>query len=126
MKHDDMTNKNETNPVWTGTPDNVAYVIYTSGSTGKPKGVVVSQQSLVDHSLTVSAVYGLTTDDRVLQFASISFDLATEEIFSTLLSGASLFLLSEKVVNSVGLPRFIEDQKLSVLSLATRFWHAWM
>jgi amino acid adenylation domain-containing protein len=125
-ERDDITNQNETNPVWTGTPDNVAYVIYTSGSTGKPKGVVVSQQSLVDHSLTVSAVYGLTTDDRVLQFASISFDLATEEIFSTLLSGASLFLLSEKVVNSLGLPRFIEDQKLTVLNLATSFWHAWI
>ena len=71
-------------------PRNLAYVIYTSGSTGRPKGVAVSHQSLVNHSLAVSAAYGLTTDDRVLQFASISFDVAAEEIFSALLSGTSI------------------------------------
>ena len=92
----------EANPVWTGTTENLAYVIYTSGSTGRPKGVAVSHQSLVNHSLAVSAAYGLTTDDRVLQFASISFDVAAEEIFSALLSGASILLPSEKVIDSRG------------------------
>jgi len=125
-EREDNTNEHEANPVWRGTADNVAYVIYTSGSTGRPKGVAITQRSLVNHSLIVSGAYGLTTDDRLLQFASISFDLATEEIFSALLSGASLFLPNEKVVDSVGLLRFIEDQKLSVLNLATSFWHAWV
>ena len=77
-------------------PKNLAYVIYTSGSTGRPKGVAISHQSLVSHSLAVSAAYGLTTNDRILQFASISFDVAAEEIFSALLSGASIFLPSER------------------------------
>jgi non-ribosomal peptide synthetase component F len=62
-------------------PRHLCYVIYTSGSTGRPKGVAVSHQSLVNHSLAVSSAYGLSTDDRVLQFASISFDVAAEEIF---------------------------------------------
>jgi acyl-coenzyme A synthetase/AMP-(fatty) acid ligase/acyl carrier protein len=68
----------------------------------------------------------LTADDRVLQFASISFDVAAEEIFSALLSGASIFLPSEKVIESVELLRLIEDQKLSVLNLPAPFWHAWV
>ena len=125
-ERENITSENEANPAWTGTADNLAYVIYTSGSTGRPKGVAISQRSLVNHTLTVSAAYGLTTDDRLLQFASISFDLATEEIFSALLSGASIFLPNERVVDGVGLLRFIEDQKLSVLNLATSFWHAWV
>ena len=107
-------------------PRHPCYVIYTSGSTGRPKGVVVSHHSLVNHSLAVSAAYGLTTDDRVLQFASISFDVAAEEIFSALLSGASIFLSSEKVIDSAGLLRLIEDEKLSVLNLPAPFWHAWV
>ena len=107
-------------------PRHPCYVIYTSGSTGRPKGVVISHQSLVNHSLAVSAAYGLTPNDRILQFASISFDVAAEEIFSALLSGASIFLPSEKVIDSLGLLRLIEDKKLSVLNLPAPFWHAWV
>jgi amino acid adenylation domain-containing protein len=107
-------------------PDNLAYVIYTSGSTGRPKGVAVSHRSLVSHSVAVSAAYGLTTDDRVLQFASISFDVAAEEIFSALLSGASIFLPSEKVLDSAALLRLIEHEKLSVLNLPAPFFHRWV
>jgi amino acid adenylation domain-containing protein len=121
-----IASENEANPVWTGTTKNLAYVIYTSGSTGRPKGVAVSHQSFVNHSLAVSEAYGLTTDDRVLQFASISFDVAAEEIFSALLSGAGIVLPSEKVLDSAGLLRLIEDEKLSVLNLPAPFWHAWM
>jgi len=106
--------------------DNSAYVIYTSGSTGRPKGVAVSHQSLVNHSLAVAAAYGLTEDDRVLQFASISFDVAAEEIFSALLSGASIFLPRERVIDSLGLLRLIEDEKLSVLNLPAPLWHSWV
>jgi amino acid adenylation domain-containing protein/non-ribosomal peptide synthase protein (TIGR01720 family) len=106
--------------------ENLAYVIYTSGSTGQPKGVAISHQSLVNHSLAVSAAYGLTVNDRILQFASISFDVAAEEIFSALLSGASILLPGEKVVDSMGLLRLIEDEKLSVLNLPAPFWHAWV
>jgi amino acid adenylation domain-containing protein len=107
-------------------PRHLCYVIYTSGSTGTPKGVAVSHRSLVNHSLAVSAAYGLTTGDRVLQFASISFDVAAEEIFSALLSGASIVLPSEKVIDSLGLLRLIEAEKLSVLNLPATFWHAWV
>jgi hypothetical protein len=52
--------------------------------------------------------------------------VAAEEIFSALLSGASIFLPSEKVIDSLGLLRLIEDEKLSVLNLPAPFWHAWV
>ena len=106
--------------------DNLAFVIYTSGSTGRPKGVAVSQRSLVNHSLIIASAYGLTSDDRVLQFASISFDVAAEEVFSALLSGASIVLPSEKVLDSAALLRLIENEKLSVLNLPAPFWHGWV
>ena len=52
--------------------------------------------------------------------------MAAEEIFSALLSGASIFLPSEKVMDSAGLLRLIEDEKLSVLNLPAPFWHEWV
>ncbi|HEU5383064.1 MAG TPA: AMP-binding protein, partial [Ktedonobacteraceae bacterium] len=71
---------------------NLAYVIYTSGSTGQPKGVLVEHRGVVNHCLFFKERCDLQMDDRVLQFASLSFDTSVEEIFPSLISGATLVL----------------------------------
>src|SRR5262249_48811475 len=73
-------------------PDHLAYVIYTSGSTGKPKGVMVSHQSLVNYVHAVAERLEMRSSDRVLQFASIGFDVAVEEIFPTLATGGTVVI----------------------------------
>ncbi|EKT4523788.1 amino acid adenylation domain-containing protein [Pseudomonas putida] len=70
----------------------LAYVIYTSGSSGRPKGVAVSQAALAMHCHGAAARYGVGPQDRVLQFASISFDAAAEQIFMPLMRGAAVVL----------------------------------
>jgi amino acid adenylation domain-containing protein len=117
-----IEHESEANPACVGTAENLAYVIYTSGSTGRPKGVAVSHQSLVNHSQAVSAAYELNAGDRVLQFASISFDVAAEEILPALLSGASISLPGERVMDNAELLRLIEHERLSVLNLPAQFW----
>ncbi|MFM6402126.1 AMP-binding protein, partial [Planktothrix sp.] len=73
-------------------PNHLAYIIYTSGSTGTPKGVMIEHQSLVNHSLGIIKAYDLTSHDRILQFASFTFDVAAEEIYPTFLTGATLVM----------------------------------
>jgi amino acid adenylation domain-containing protein len=81
----------ETNPARGGlTPQNPAYLIYTSGSTGRPKGVLVPHRGLCNVAATQQGVFGVTPDDRVLQFASLSFDAAAFEMILALAWGASL------------------------------------
>ncbi len=106
------------------TPANEVYVIYTSGSTGLPKGVMVTGRSLVNHALASGAEFGLEPGDRVLQFASISFDASAEEIFSCLTHGATLVLRSEAMLSTPA--KFLEtcgDWGISVLDLPTAYWH---
>lgn len=102
----------------------LAYIIYTSGSTGKPKGVMVNHGNLINHNLIVKERYDITEHDRVLQFASISFDISVEEIFPCWLSGATLVLRSEEINKSASqFIEFITKNKLTILDLPTAFWH---
>ncbi|SDI16705.1 non-ribosomal peptide synthase domain TIGR01720/amino acid adenylation domain-containing protein [Pseudomonas flavescens] len=71
-------------------PGNLAYLIYTSGSTGQPKGVSVAHGPLAMHCLAIGELYGMTPQDRELQFASISFDGAHERWLTPLVFGAAL------------------------------------
>lgn len=105
-------------------PENAAYIIYTSGSTGTPKGVVVSQNALTNHTVWAREFYELTGDDRVLQFASVGFDVLAEETFPTLAAGASLVLWSEeRAVGAREFFDFIEREKITVVNLPAAYWH---
>jgi amino acid adenylation domain-containing protein len=104
-------------------PDHLAYVIHTSGSTGRPKGVMVTHRAVGRQAAAVRSGFGLRADDRVLQFASIAFDAAVEEIFGALLTGAALVLRSEAWLE--GAHAFwgrCAENRVSVADLPTRFW----
>jgi hypothetical protein len=85
-----ISSESSQNPVNQTTWTNLAYVIYTSGSTGTPKGVTIQHQSLVNFIQAAVTEYELEAKDRILQFASISFDAACEEIFPCLVRGRNL------------------------------------
>ncbi|MGZ3457803.1 MAG: thioester reductase domain-containing protein, partial [Archangium sp.] len=96
------------------------------GSTGTPKGVLVSHRSLLNHALDIRHRYGLSSSDRVLQFASLAFDVAAEELFPTWLSGAAVVLRPPELpAPGEELRRFIEDQQISVVNLPASYWHEW-
>ena len=104
--------------------DRPAYVIYTSGSTGQPKGVIIPQGALSSFSESSVQYYGFRPDDRILQFASPSFDASVEEIFGAFSAGATLVIRSESMMSS--LPAFIAacaEAQITVLDLPTAFWH---
>jgi len=111
------------NPLSVTRPENLAYVIYTSGSTGTPKGVMIQHQSVVNFIQTAIDKYGLREGDRVLQFASISFDVAAEEIYPCLSCGGTLILCTDEMLGSG--QTFVQkcrDLKLTVLDLPTAYW----
>src|SRR5262249_43059455 len=76
-------------------PDSLAYLVYTSGSTGRPKGVAMTHRPLVNLIRWQRATSPGTF--RTLQFASPSFDVCLQEIFSTWASGGTLLLVADEV-----------------------------
>ena len=72
--------------------DSDAYILHTSGTTGRPKPVLASAASLHWVSNELAAAYHVKKDSSVIQFAYLSFDSAFVEIWSTLLTGATLII----------------------------------
>ncbi|MBK7896372.1 MAG: amino acid adenylation domain-containing protein [Anaerolineaceae bacterium] len=106
------------------TPEDLAYIIYTSGSTGKPKGVMIPHRALTQFTQAASHLYGVTASDRMLQFATINFDAAVEEIFPTLVQGGTLCLRTDEMLNSM--EAFLAQAtayEVTMLDLPTAFWH---
>jgi len=107
-------------------PENLAYIIYTSGSTGTPKGVLLGHRGLVNHSAAAIKLYGLRPDERMLQFSSISFDIAIEELYPTWSSGGAVILKDANF--SLGfseLMEFVRKYEITALDLPTAYWHEW-
>lgn len=100
-----------------------AYVIYTSGTSGKPKGVLVSNGNISGFIQAAVNDYVISTDDRILQFASLSFDTSLEEIFPILFQGGTLVLRNDEMVGSKeSFLEMIESHRITVLDLPTAFW----
>jgi amino acid adenylation domain-containing protein len=116
--------QSEDNPDAQAAPENLAYVIYTSGSTGTPKGVMIEHRSVVNFSESAAAEYDVKPADRVLQFASISFDASAEEIYPCLFRGATLILRNDSMLASIS--SFLEkchEWAVTILDLPTAYWH---
>src|SRR5205807_1738299 len=108
-------------------PENAAYVIYTSGSTGVPRGAVVSHRGLLNHNLAARALFSIEPRDRVLQFSSLSFDIAVEEMFPAWASGAAVVCRGgDATLEPLAFSRWIDEARITVLDLPTAYWHAWV
>ncbi len=121
---EDSAPRTDTGPRPPVRPDDIAYAFFTSGSTGQPKGVVVDHRALANYTRAAFEAYGVRAEDRVLQAASIGFDLSLEEIVVTLTAGATLVIRSAAPIESV--QSFFDEcvlRRLTVLSITSALWH---
>ncbi|MFI9842483.1 amino acid adenylation domain-containing protein [Nonomuraea sp. NPDC051941] len=107
-------------------PENLAYCIFTSGSTGRPKGVAVCVGSLVNHAKHMTVSLGIQPGDRFLQFSSLSFDAALEEIFPALIGGGALVLSAPQVPPIWQFMEILANERISIVSLRSSYWHHWV
>ena len=77
-------------------PSDLAYLIYTSGTTGKPKGVMVEIAGFVNMIAYQIESFHILPQDRIIQFASFSFDASVYETFLALLAGATFVIVKKE------------------------------
>ncbi|MEV5884236.1 non-ribosomal peptide synthase/polyketide synthase [Streptomyces sp. NPDC052020] len=93
--------------------DDPAYVIYTSGSTGTPKGVVVTHRGLAPFSAAEAAHYRVDAGDRVLAFATPSFDASVLELCMSLPHGARLVVPPPGPLLGAQLAGVLREQRIT-------------
>lgn len=77
--------------------DDLAYILYTSGSTGQPKGVMIFHKNIRSYIDWAVRHFDIEASDRILCTAPFHFDMSTFDVFSTLRSGATLFVAAESL-----------------------------
>jgi aspartate racemase len=113
-----ISREKEDNPVSTTSANNLAYVMYTSGSTGRPKGVSVIHRGVV--RLVKGTNYAELTEKEVfLQFAPLSFDASTFEIWAPLLNGAKLVVFPPHTPSLKELGQVIRQSHVTTLWLTS-------
>lgn len=118
-----LDGQNSDNPATETGPDNLAYVMFTSGSTGTPKGVMIEHRSIV--RLVKDADYAdFGAENVFLQFAPITFDASTFEIWGALLNGARLAIMPEGNTSLAELGGAIGEYGVTTLWLTSGLFHA--
>ena len=100
--------------------DALALLIYTSGSTGQPKGCMIEQRNISFMADETKHALSLDAGSRVASYASFSFVPTVHDIFGTLATGATLYIVPEDVrFDFVRLAQFIDDNAITHIIMST-------
>ena len=106
-----------------GTGSSPAYVIYTSGSTGKPKGVVIEHNALTDHIHGVMESADLRSCRSFALFASLAADAGHAILFSSLISGGVLHILSTGLLlDAGGVGAYLKNNSIDCIKIVPSLW----
>jgi amino acid adenylation domain-containing protein len=100
-------------------PENIIYLLYTSGSTGKPKGAKITNRNIVNLFCSLEIEPGIKETDRVPFISTISFDIASFELFFPLFKGATLVIPEHETPSDGRLFNEMLDKEKISLVVAT-------
>jgi len=105
-------------------PNTPAWILYTSGSTGAPKGVVQTHRNLLHYVSIYTEKQALTSNDRLSLLFSYTANIASHDIFTALLNGATLCVYDVSISGLDPLANWIESMDITVFScVPTLFRH---
>ncbi len=101
------------------TAENLAYIVYTSGSTGRPKGVLVEHRQLSSYINGVRERLALDACKSFALVQPLTVDSSVTTIYSPLLTGGCLHLISEeRAADAQALAAYLRQHRIDYLKIA--------
>ena len=101
-----------------GIDTDLLYVLFTSGSTGVPKGVTINHRSVIDYIDWVTETFDITEEDSFGNQAPFYFDNSILDIYSTIKSGATTYIIPKNLfAQPVLLLEYLKEKKINTI-----FW----
>jgi amino acid adenylation domain-containing protein/FkbM family methyltransferase len=108
-------------------PDDAAYIFFTSGTTGTPKGVLGCHKGLSHFITWQRETFAIGPEDRSAQLINLSFDAVLRDIFTPLVSGATLCLPpDEKDLGADRILPWMEREGITLLHTVPALAQTWL
>lgn len=91
-----------------------AAIYYTSGTTGEPKGIPRDHYGMLYRAWLDSVVLGLKPVDCLVMLRRFMFSGSSGDIYSALLSGATLCIYDVKQLGISMLPAYLNSEKITI------------
>lgn len=101
-------------------PKETGVVIFTSGSSGNPKGVIITNENLIQRTISEVQSFQLTEKDNILNVTTFSFDVGLNQLLTSFYIGAKLILHDFIFVRS--LLSCIEKENITGFSGIPTIW----
>lgn len=100
------------------------YAIYTSGTTGRHKGVKICNYNLSNYINWFVSQNGISCQDKTMLMSSHCFDLGYTAVFSSILSGAELHILSREQYHDPDyILKYIEQEQITYMKMTPSLLH---
>ena len=97
-------------------PDHTLYLMYTSGTTGKPKGAVLTQRAADANLTQIRTALSLHHTTRNLLTSPMFHTASAVNLFAGWAAGLTAYMIID--FDPDGCARFIDDEKITMVSLA--------
>ena len=103
------------------TPEDLFILLYTSGTTGTPKGCMLCHRNIYAFCSHNSEILGLDHTSRITAYASFGFDAFVSDLYSSLISGSTLYVIPERIrLNLPALHEYFEQNGISCCFMTTQ------
>ena len=102
-------------------PEDLFIMLYTSGSTGVPKGVQLEHRNIFAFTRFYRQEFDLNEKSKVTAYASYGFDADMMDLYPTLTSGATLYIIPDEMrLNLVELGEYFNENGITHSFITTQ------